>query len=298
MRRIGGIGRRISQGVRRVAQRPQIRQSAPAPTRARTQFVDNRTQTQAPQASTPTKRGLARDLNKAATSTAVQDKAGKPQDKAPAAKPSTGFGGLFGGLKSMTDKIGGIADSVAPKLSPEERTALEQVRSMLEPNKLGGADRTFNFGDRNAIIQSLMCDRAGLKREVSQQLRQEGKARQIPIAMRAIDGKRGILPRIARNKIQQEVPQRLRQQLGQGLRDAKIDPNTARQVDRQSRNLSFGEIRAFERNAAMLQDMQKRISERLGMDISFPNGISQEAIDFTLSGKLGIPPGAKIQPRQ
>lgn len=205
---------------------------------------------------------------------------------------SQGFGLLKDGLK------GGLQDKFGANPTTEERAAMQFVRDMLEPTKLGGGDRTFNYGDRQAIINGLMRDRAGLKQEVANQLRAEGKDLQIGPAMRAIDGKRGLLANIARKKINEEVPGRINQQLNQGLRDAHIDPNTARQVDNHPRNLSFQDMRQFEQNAQMLQAMQQRVAEKLGMDITFPNGISQEAIDFTLQGKFGLPPGAVLTPRK
>lgn len=203
-----------------------------------------------------------------------------------------GFGLLKDGLK------GGLQNQFGANPTAEERAAMQFVRSMLEPTKLGGGDHTFNYGDRQAIVNALMRDRSGLKQEVAKQLRAEGKNLQVGPAMRAIDGKRGPLANIARNKINEEVPGRITQQLNQGLREAHIDPNTARSVDNQPRNLTFQEMRDFERNAQMLQAMQQRVAEKLGMDISFPNGISQEAIDFTLQGKFGIPPGAVLTPRK
>ena len=36
------------------------------------------------------------------------------------------------------------------------------------------------------------------------------------------------------------------------------------------------------------------LAERLGFEITFPGGLSAEAIDYMLSGQTGVPPGAKI----
>ncbi|TNE44489.1 MAG: hypothetical protein EP343_29870 [Deltaproteobacteria bacterium] len=307
-----GIFNRGVSGGRRVSSPRPVRTSGTS--RAAKSRVSQPTQntsyTRAPQTAQPTvqapaKKGVERTVvqsNKAPETTQNAPRARAPQQEAaptqesaaPASwqdKMSQGWNLLKEGAK------GGLQEKFGSNPTPEERVAMEYVRDMLDPNKLGGEDRVFNYGDRQAIINSLMRDRAGLKQEVASQLRAEGKDWQVGTAMKAIDGKRGILPGIARRKINSEAPARMNQQLSQGLRDANIDPNTARQIDQHPRDVTFNEVREFERNAEILQDMQKRVAEKLGMDVTFPNGISQEAIDFTLQGKFGIPPGAVLTPR-
>lgn len=274
-------------------------------------------QTAAPAVKTPAKKGVARTVTPQAPAateakTAPQNapRARAPQQTAaPQQAPATQEAAGTPAKSNWQDQIsegwglmkqgfkGGLQEKFGTNPTDEERAAMQYVRDMLEPNKLGGQDKVFNYGDRQAIINSLMRDRTGLKQEVAKQLRAEGKGWQVGTAMKAIDGKRGIFPGIARRKINSEVPGRINDQLSQGLRDANIDPNTARKVDNQPRNVSFDEMREFERNADLLQAMQQRVAEKLGMDVTFPNGISQEAIDFTLQGKFGIPPGAVLTPR-
>ncbi len=169
---------------------------------------------------------------------------------------------------------------------------------MLEPNKLGGEDRTFNYADRNAVVNGLLRDTSGLSAEVQARLRAEGKNFQANQARRGMEGQRGLLPNMARNRIGREAPGQIAGQVSQGLQTAGIDPNTGAQPDRTPRNVTFSEMRQFEANARVLQDMQRRTADRLNMDITFPNGPSQASIDFVLEGRFGVPPGAVLTPRK
>ena len=223
-----------------------------------------------------------------------------PDAKDPAVKKPPGFS-LFGGVKDLTrglsDKLDGLTAALGPKPTPQERVALEKVRAMLEPNKLGGGDRTFNFADKDAVVSSLMRDTEGLKREVPAQLRAEGKDFQANLAERGLGGSWGPLAQVAKGKVYEEAPGQIGGQLEAGLREAKIDPATGRQPDNVRRDISFAELRRFEENAEILQNMQTRMSKQLGLDITFPGGLSAASLDHTLQGRGGFPPGAKVKPR-
>lgn len=212
-------------------------------------------------------------------------------------KPKATEGGGFGGfLQGLQKKAEGVVGQFQPKLDPQQRAAAEYVRNMLEPNKLGGADRTFNYGDVDAVVRGLMCDTCGLSREVQGQLRQEGKGFQANLVGRALGGGRGPLKRMARNKVYSEAPGRIRGQLQSGLQEAKADPATAGKRDTTPRNITFNEVRQFEQHARVLQKMQQEMTKKLGVDIQFPNGMSQASIQHMLDGKLGFPPGAVVKP--
>lgn len=223
-----------------------------------------------------------------------------PQGAAQPAQPAPANGsGLLGSLG--LGNLGGLADRVRdaamPPLTDAQRTALQNVRAMLEPDKLGGADRTFNYADRDAVVNGLLRDTSGLSAEVQARLRAEGKNFQANQARRGMEGQRGLLPHMARNRIGREAPGQIAGQVTQGLQTAGIDPNTGAQPDRTPRNVTFAEMRQFEANARVLQEMQQRTADRLNMDIAFPNGPSQASIDFVLQGRFGVPPGAVLTPR-
>lgn len=219
-----------------------------------------------------------------------------PAQQPPAQQPPRTGGGLLdsfglGGLNNLTDRFR------MPPLTDQQRTALQNVHAMLEPDKLGGQDRTFNYADRDAVVNGLMRDRAGLSAEVQARLRAEGHPFQANQARRGLDGQRGIFPQMARNRVAQDAPGQIAGQVTQGLQNAGIDPATGAQPDRSPRNITFAQLREFEANARMLQDLQRATADRLGMNISFPNGPSQAGIDFVLQGRFGIPPGAVVTPR-
>jgi len=210
-----------------------------------------------------------------------------------------GGGGFFGGgLKSLTDRLsGGLKNLTGPDPTKQQIQALKYVRDMLEPNKLGGADRTFNFADRQAVVAALMRDTCGLRQEIQAQLNAEGKRGQARLVGKALGGGRGPLKRMARNKVYNEAPGQIHGQLTDGLVEGGIDPATGELADNVPRQLTFDELREFERNAAILQKMQEEVAQRLGLNVAFPGGLSQASIEHTLDRKLGIPPGAKITPR-
>jgi len=209
------------------------------------------------------------------------------------ANPQAGnpLGNLFGGA---LDRLG---RAVGPNVTPERRAALEGVRDMLEPNRLGGPDRTFNFADRDAVVQSLLRDTPGLSAEAQGRLLAEGKPFQARLVERGMAGGRGPLASMARRQVYEQAGPELRRQLDTGLRQAQVDPATGQNPDATPRNVTIADMRRFEQNARVLQEMQREISDRLGVDITFPNGISQAGIQHTLDGRFGLPPGAVVRRR-
>ncbi len=219
-----------------------------------------------------------------------------PTNKTPTAKPQEPASGFGAFLKGIQDKAQGLVKAAKPDLSPQQREAAERMRTMLEPNKLGGQDRTFNFGDVDAVTNGLLQDSSGLGRRAAQQLRSQGQSRKANLVERAMNGERGLFKRIARNQVYQQAPGQIRSELSRGLQEARVDPNTRQAPDRTPRNLSFNEIEQFQRDAKVMQDYQQQLSKRLGLDVQFPGGVSQASIDHLLSGALGVPPGAVIRP--
>ena len=204
-----------------------------------------------------------------------------------------------GGLGKWTGRLGrGLRNLVSPTLTKEQIHALTRVRDLLAANKLGGADQIFNFGDREAVIAALMQDTAGLRAETQAQLQAEGKGFQARVVGRALSGGRGPLARAARKKVMAEAPGRIDAQLSEGLSEGGISPETGATPDTTDRNLTFAELREFEQHLVVLQQLQKEIGQRLGLDISFPAGVSRASIEHTLNRRLGPPPGARLTPRQ
>ncbi len=231
------------------------------------------------------------------------------QEKAPAASRTPSWKkalkGALGGLsyEKGADALSALKQAgdglrqviSAPTPTEEQVEALMYVRAMLEPNKLGGADRTFNYGDVSAVTAALLNDTCGLKQEVTGQLCREGKGFQARIAGRGLSGRRGPLAKMARKKVYQEAPGQIGGQLRSGLAEGRIDRATGETVDGMPRDLTFAELRQFEQHVQTLQRMQEEIARKLGVDVTFPGGISQASIDHTLQGKMGVPPGGKLE---
>lgn len=91
----------------------------------------------------------------------------KPQagQKPAGAKPqaAAGPGGLFGaakrGFQQIQEQVQGglkkVNERLNPPLTPKQKEAAELMHGMLEPDKLGGNDRTFNHQDVDAVVKGL-----------------------------------------------------------------------------------------------------------------------------------------------
>lgn len=301
--------RRTRPIFRRPAQQRRVTRSAPQTARpAAAPAAKAAPKATTPQATTPkpatAKPATAKpNTPKPATTPTAPARQDAPTAKTPAAATpaqepggANANGGFGAFLKNLQNKAQSIAKAARPDLSPQQRDAAERMRTMLEPNKLGGNDRTFNFGDVDAVTNGLLQDSRGLGRRAAQQLRAEGQPRKANLVEKAMNGERGLFKRIARNQVYQQAPGQIRGELNRGLQDARVDPNTRQAPDRTPRNLTFSEIEQFQRDAKVMQDYQQQLSKRLGLDVQFPGGVSQASIDHLLSGDLGIPPGAVIKP--
>jgi len=183
-------------------------------------------------------------------------------------------------------------------MTPEQTAAMEFVRDMLEPGKLGGADRTFNDADIDAVVGALMKDAAGLSKEVQRTLQAEGKTLQANLVRRAFcRRRRGPIAKGVLKKVYSEAPAQVGGQLRDGLRAGDVDPATGENADAEVRQLTFDELRRFEMALAILQEMQMELSEHLGVDVTFPGGLSQSSMDHQLKGRLTAPPDARFSPR-
>jgi hypothetical protein len=189
---------------------------------------------------------------------------------------------------------GAINSAINIKPNAEQREALQAIHTMLGPDKLGGKDGVFNHKDVDAITKGLLKDRQGLVKEATGQLRKEGKNFQAGLVEKAFSGRTGLIKRKIQQKVLGEVSGQVKGQLKQGLNEAKVDPKNGGPIDGQDRTVNFNELRDFEAATKVMNDFQAQIRERLGFDVIFPNGISQAAIQHTLDGKFGIPPGGVI----
>ena len=97
-------------------------------------------------------------------------------------------------------------------------------------------------------------------------------------------GLRGALARgVVRNKLPQE------------LDDAGVVKDPDAKPDDAARRVSSKQLQNFQKASAILLKRGENL-ERLGIKVVFPKGISQDAVTHLMEGKLGLPPGAKIEP--
>jgi hypothetical protein len=146
-----------------------------------------------------------------------------------------------------------VINRLNPPLTAEERGAVELMRSMMAPDKLGGDDRTFNHRDIEAVT-------AGIS-------------------------DRGIKGVVARSLAKTKLPE--------GLTQAGVVADPTAAADATPRKISASELQAFQRASEALEGRKEQL-RRFGLEVQFPNGVSEAAFDHMLEGKFGLPPGAKL----
>jgi hypothetical protein len=182
-------------------------------------------------------------------------------------------------------------------LTPERRALLATVRGMLGKDKLGGQDGAFNLADVDAVVEAMMKDETGLGKAVADKLRKEGELEKAEIVEKAFQGGGGLRGTIARGMVRRQAPGEIRTEMAGKLIASGASESTGATADPTPRTVTFAEMQAFSDASDRLRQLQARIADELGFVLTFPNGLSAEAIDFMLSGRPGLPPGAKITPK-
>ena len=159
--------------------------------------------------------------------------------------------------QAAQDKLSALGDKLNPPLTEPQRAAAQTMHDMLGPTKLGGADRTFNHQDVDAVVKGLTD--GGLK---------------------------GI---IARKVVANKLPQ--------GLDAAGVKRDPAAAPDTEKRKLSSDDLKRFEAASDVMKE-RGAFLDKLGVQVQFPGGISQDAVSHMLQGKFGLPPGAVIVPAE
>jgi hypothetical protein len=220
-----------------------------------------------------------------------------PKQTQPTNPSSNSLKDLFGGLQQGAGVIQNlITNSKMPELTAEQRAALQRVHDMLGENKLGGADRIFNFADLTAIANGLRQDIPGLVNQI--QDTQSGMKERIAIRTVTQGVRGGPIRRAIRERAMSEINtqffSQVYSQLAAGLTAQKIDPNTGKVQDLTTRTLTIAELQQFEQDAKMLQTLADSIAQKTGFKMEFPNGVSQSVIADILAGR--IPQGGKLVP--
>jgi hypothetical protein len=160
-------------------------------------------------------------------------------------------------VQAAQDKLEALGNKLNPPLTAEQKKAAQTMHDMLGPDKLGGADRTFNHQDVDAVVKGLTD--SGLK---------------------------GI---VARRVVASQLPK--------GLDEAGVKKDPAAAPDGAPRKLSSDDLRRFEA-ASDVMKARSAFLDKLGVQVQFPAGISQDAVSHLLEGKFGLPPGAQLVPAE
>jgi len=203
--------------------------------------------------------------------------------------------------ESVTDAVDGIREQFAP--TQEERAAIEFVRSMLEPDKLGGNDRTFNQNDIDRIVDALLEDPAvqqqihcGIRQEAFRQAEATGGllrgiARRIA-DKRTTPGTRAYAKHYPKYWAQglQQASERIRGELTDALEAEGFEPVEGQGPSGVQREITLAELERFQRATDRMKAYADRVAEKLGsVDQDMPHGLSQASMDSI----LGMLPAAK-----
>ncbi|GEM_PF-2386437 len=235
--------------------------------------------------------GSVQDLQ-AAIQAVDEEKPAKPAPKDSWLDTLGSWGNKVG--ESVSNAVSDLQAQFAP--TAEERAAIELVHGMLAPNKLGGADKTFNQNDLDRIVEALLQDP-----EVQQQIvcgiRQEAfrQAEDAPFLVR------GLARRIAENRTTpgtrayakhyggywqqglQQASQRIRGELTQALESEDIAPVEGQGQSGVVRELTLAELEAFQEAVSTMQAYGDKVAEKLGpQERDMPHGLSQAMIDDIL----------------
>jgi hypothetical protein len=163
-------------------------------------------------------------------------------------------------------------DRLTQDWAPHERRALANVMTTLD--QLAGGDRRFNDGDKIAVIDALLRDKAGILRMVHEEIDKRVPGLGNRIAHRLVDnaytptrhymrtGHAGVFQRMRdrrREKIETTAAQVMQQKLNETLRTLKVDPATAQRLDLVCRNLTIDQV------ANMASDLEILKSKLTGM---------------------------------
>ena len=112
--------------------------------------------------------------------------AGKPSARLPT--PATAYPQKSHGVSSVSNdlirRLGGVS-RLFGTLNGQQKNAVKDLHRLLGEKKFGGKDRTLNYGDRQAIKNSLLQDESGLGKMATKRLRRQGKDFQADLVQKA-----------------------------------------------------------------------------------------------------------------
>jgi len=202
-----------------------------------------------------------------------------------------------GMAESLVKRLTGVSELFGGRLNRQQKNALHTMHGLLGPDKFGGKDRTFHYGDREAIVNSLMKDKPGLSKLTSKRLSRDGKNFRAGLVEKAFSDRLAFIGGAVKNRVNSSAKVAIEKQIGATLKRAKVDSKTSSYYDDAPRKLEFRDAAKFQRALNVFRSMQRDVEKRLGVDLVFSKGISQEFVAHILEGRAGFPPGIALRDR-
>lgn len=172
-------------------------------------------------------------------------------------------------------------------LTEAERQAFTTLRNMLEPDKLGGTDRTFRFSDLAFVMQGLRFDADLVLQEAHNQVDATRPGLGNRLGHRFVNNYgrgRGLGQNIVGQQVAQGMAQKrveIEASLTQMLKDSGVkDDRDGSPVTSTARNVTTRDLLALQQAGEIIKAYQKRA----GLVATAPDGIKQSQIDLLLSG--------------
>ena len=214
-------------------------------------------------------------------------------DEQEEAKGSSWSSAWKGFGSKVRDTVSGIKNSFAP--TTEEREAIAFVHSMLEPDKLGGNDRTFNQNDIPRIVVALLLD-PSVRNRIASGIRQEafrqannmglfsGIARRIA-NKRTTPGTKAYCKHYGEYWAQGVATARARitNELTQALQGEGIQPRRGQGLSGVKRTITLAELEQFQEAVVLLQQYGERVESKLGKQGDIGHGLNQALTDKILT---------------
>jgi len=207
------------------------------------------------------------------------------------------LGGLTSRFGGVVDALQGLRDQFKP--DENELKALQYILWMLQPSKLGGADRTFNQNDIDAIINALLQD-PSVRCEIQEGIRHEGQNIANSVGGPGFIGqiRRGIRSNVADRRTTPGSPQygqywaqgvatarcRIRAEIEQGLAADRISPAPGQGPSTVARTVTRAEMDNFKNAVSWMKRYSNRVSEKLGFTYDLPRGLSETDVQAIING--------------
>ena len=138
--------------------------------------------------------------DKVAVRARAKQPSGKPLARMPT--PRIAYHAKTKGMaESLVKRLTGVSELFGGRLNRQQKNALHTMHGLLGPDKFGGKDRTFHYGDREAIVNSLMKDKPGLSKLTSKRLSRDGKNFRAGLVEKAFSDRLAFIGGAVKNRV-------------------------------------------------------------------------------------------------